>query len=130
MKTLKVHWPWIAWITFLFIIMGVPGNYFPQVITLAEIISPDKIVHFVLFGTLLFLLLRSFLIQYSGAYRSYIISAVLFFGIFVGALTEVMQHYVFVGRNGNIYDFIADMIGCLIGMSVYLIMRRKKSLKT
>ncbi|MBI9033265.1 MAG: VanZ family protein [Bacteroidales bacterium] len=130
MKTFKVHLPWVAWIIMVFIIMGIPGNYFPQIITLVDILSPDKIVHFFLFGVFVFLLLRSFMKQYTLVNRSYIVSGALFFGIFVGALTELLQHYVFVGRNGNIYDFLADAIGCLIGMSAYMISRRKKIVKS
>lgn len=41
-------------------------------------------------------------------------------------LTEVLQAYVFIGRNGSIYDFIADFAGVLVGLVVFNLYKRKK----
>jgi VanZ family protein len=43
-----------------------------------------------------------------------------------GLLTEVLQAYVFTGRNGNAYDFFADGIGAFIGWLAFKIVYGKK----
>jgi VanZ family protein len=59
--------------------------------------------------------------------RSYHIIAGLFVGMIFGFFTEVLQRYVFIGRNGNIFDFMADVLGTLLGLAVFLIFFRKNS---
>ena len=40
------------------------------------------------------------------------------FGILFGGLMEICQHYIFVNRSGNWYDFLANTIGAIIGVAV------------
>ena len=54
----------------------------------------------------------------SGAYA-------LLISFTMGGITELLQVYVFIDRQGSIYDFIADCIGSLLG---YLICIRWKTL--
>ena len=46
-----------------------------------------------------------------------------------GALTELLQKYVFIGRYGSIYDFFADLIGCVLGIFIFNLAFRKKNYK-
>ena len=41
------------------------------------------------------------------------------FGILFGGLMEICQHYIFINRSGNWYDFIANTIGAVLGVAVY-----------
>ena len=41
------------------------------------------------------------------------------FGILFGGLMEICQHYIFINRSGNWYDFIANAIGALLGVILY-----------
>lgn len=50
----------------------------------------------------------------------------LLFGIVFGLFTEIIQMIEILRRNGNIYDFIADIIGCMLGISLYLWVFKKK----
>ncbi len=43
-----------------------------------------------------------------------------------GGLTEFMQKYVFTNRYGSIFDFIADTIGCILGIIFFLFIVQKK----
>ncbi len=44
-----------------------------------------------------------------------------------GGLTELMQEFIVPSRIGDKFDFIADMIGTLIGILVfYLFFKNKK----
>jgi len=36
-----------------------------------------------------------------------------------------LQYYVFVGRNGNIYDFYANALGALLGGVAYFLQHSK-----
>ena len=49
--------------------------------------------------------------------------------ILYGALTEIMQAYIFRGRYGSLYDFLADVIGCILGVFFFKIIFRKKMIK-
>ena len=124
---LKKLWPAIAWAIVILILIGVPSNYIPIKITFLDWASPDKIVHFVLFGGQSFLILYAYRGQYfAGKNRYKIATIAIGIGIGYGLLTEIMQYYVFVGRNGNYLDFIADLIGAFIGFLAFYLLYRKK----
>ena len=46
-----------------------------------------------------------------------------------GALTEILQNYIFRGRYGSVYDFFADLIGCVLGILIFKLAFRKKNCK-
>lgn len=46
-----------------------------------------------------------------------------------GGLTEILQKYLFRGRYGSIYDFYADIIGCVLGIFIFNLAFRKKIIK-
>jgi VanZ family protein len=50
----------------------------------------------------------------------------LIFGIIFGLFTEMIQLYEQLHRNSNIYDFIADVSGCILGIPLYLLVYTKK----
>jgi VanZ family protein len=62
--------------------------------------------------------------------RKYPVIFSLLLGMVFAIFTEMMQKFVIPGRNGNMYDFYADAIGCLMGMISWYIIRRngKKNL--
>ncbi len=53
----------------------------------------------------------------------------LLISVFYGALTEILQVHLFRGRYGSAYDFIADVIGCVLGIFIFKIIFRKKMIK-
>ena len=63
------------------------------------------------------------------SYRLRLIAISFLVSISYGALTEILQAHLFRGRYGSIYDFLADVIGCLLGISVFLLIFRKKMIK-
>ncbi len=122
-------WPGIAWGIIIFILSAVPGNYFPKILSFSDWLSPDKIVHIVLYFVFFYLIAKGIIKQYQ-----IIRSKALFFGmvliVLFGGLIEVMQHCFFIGRNGNIYDFLANLLGCLLSYVLILYVERKKLLKS
>lgn len=122
---LKYHWPWLAWLLGIFVATGIPGDYVPHLITFKEWMSPDKILHIFLFAGLVFLSLRSFMMQYKIMHQRLIYVGVLLVSISIGGITELMQNYLLTGRNGNVYDFGADALGCLTGLFIFNLVKQK-----
>jgi VanZ family protein len=117
----------ILWSVFIWALSLFPGQHFPGIPDFFHLFKPDKIIHLILFAIFVFLLLHSILKQYGYCFlRFYGIIIALTTGIGFGALTEYLQYTININRSGNIYDFIANTLGCLIGLALFLILRRKK----
>ena len=111
------------------VLMGLPGKYFPTVVSFWDWLSPDKIVHFILFSSLSFLSAwgyRNYLKKYSHPYKNKLLLTIILLTIAYGGLTEILQKYIFINRYGSIYDFIADAIGCVLGVIVFFYYFKKK----
>jgi VanZ family protein len=120
----------ILWSVVIWTLSLLPGRHLPGIPDFFQLLKPDKIIHLILFATFVFLLLQSILKQYGYAFfRFYGIIIALITGIGFGALTEYLQYSININRSGNIYDFIANTLGCLIGLALFLILRRKKMRK-
>ena len=116
------QWPALACALLILIITGIPGNQIPEIPTFLDWLSPDKIVHVAIFGILSYLILFGNRQQYLNCKNRfyYIIVAVLL-SVVYGLITELLQFYVFIGRNANVYDFYADALGAIVGgMAYYL----------
>ncbi|MEJ2595384.1 MAG: VanZ family protein [bacterium] len=120
-------WPAVLWAVFILIITGTPGELIPTVTTFWDWLKPDKLVHLFTFGVLSFLILFGVMEQYleSRHRYKYVLSAV---GISLayGLLTEVLQTYVFIGRYGSVYDFLADALGAVLGWLAFRMVYEKK----
>ena len=60
------------------------------------------------------------------SYRKKALLLACIISIFYGGLTEIIQEILVPSRTGSWYDFIADAIGTLLGISVFRIFYRKK----
>jgi len=124
---IKKLWPAIIWALVVLILTGFPGSYIPRVSGFWEWLSPDKIVHVLIFATLGFLIFYGLREQYLKSKRRYLyILAVLFITFMYGMITEVLQRHVFIGRDGNVFDFLADVAGGLIGFLAFILYNNKK----
>ena len=95
------------------IIMAIPGNYIPSNTSLWDLFQEDKLVHIALFSAFAFSWIKHLNKKSKEFYKTVLI--VLIFGTVYAILTEVLQRFVFIGRNANISDVIADIIGLLLG---------------
>ena len=114
---------------FIMVIMGLPGNYFPKVVSFWDWLGPDKVIHLIVFGILSYSMLwgyRKKILSHDVRYikKSFLLTLLL--SVSYGAITELMQKYVFINRFGSIYDFIADAIGCVLGVIVFILYFKKK----
>jgi VanZ family protein len=119
-----------VWSVFIMVLSLFPGKYLPVLPDIYHLLKPDKIVHLVLFGVFSFLLMQSILKQYGkGFLRFYGTIIALAIVVSFGLLTELLQHLLNINRSGNIYDVIANTIGCILGITVFWVYRRKKMTK-
>lgn len=108
-------------------LMGMPGKFFPAVETFWEWLSPDKIIHVFIFSVQTYLVLFAVSLQYLSGRNRFINMLVILAIIFAfAALTEILQKYVFIGRDGNLFDFIANVAGIVVGLLAYNLLVKKK----
>jgi len=119
----KYYIPFVVWALLILLIIAVPGAYIPKPHGIWEIISPDKIIHLAMFTPLSYLSSWG-VYKESGHWNLSIIFAVVF-GISYAIGTELLQYFVISGRNGNIYDAIADIVGVFIGIIVFKSLQNK-----
>lgn len=125
-------YPGLICAAFIMLLMGLPGKFFPTVVNFWEWIGPDKIVHLLLFGLLSFLSLWGYRKQLLSANTTHLTLSILLvisLTMSYGALTELMQKYVFINRYGSFFDFLADSIGCVLGVSAFYFYLKKKNKK-
>jgi hypothetical protein len=110
----------VLWTIVILIIVGIPGSYIPKTNSFLNLLSPDKIVHLLMFGPFAFFLKHLFqVISTKSILYIHSSKAVILFGIVFGISTELLQYYIFIGRNGNVYDAIADSVGIILGVLLY-----------
>lgn len=125
--SLKKLWPTYTWAIAILLLVGLPGSYFPSVQTFWDWLSPDKIVHIVVFGIQAILPMYAYDVILLQKKRRYIVTTTIIILTTVYALlTEVLQLYVFIGRHGSLYDFVADFVGVIVGIVAYYLLNLKK----
>lgn len=118
-ETLK-SWAWpaaVLWTLLIFIGCLWPGKELPDV----PVPLIDKWVHFVLFGGFAFLWLYAF----RSRSRKALLAAALS-GIALGWLIEMLQYLLpALGRSYDAADILADAIGCILGVLLFMALSRK-----
>ena len=111
----------------ILILTGIPGSVFPRV---KPVLGVDKVVHVIMYATFAFLCIWGYRSQYIAKDKTQRIKALVLtviIGIAYGGLTEIIQEHLVPTRTGDWFDFLADSIGTLLGISVFgLIFRKKK----
>jgi len=119
--------PGLIWTLLIAVLTLVPGNYIPRITSFLDWLSPDKILHLVLFGTYSYLLAKGFQKQaLSQLLRQNPVIFSIIIGIVFAIFIEVMQKFVIPGRNGNVYDFLADVLGTFAGVAAWYITGRNE----
>jgi VanZ family protein len=85
----------------------------------------DKLIHFLEYAVFGFLLWRSAIRWKIDTGLARLILLTLILGMAYAGSDEIHQYYV-PGRDGNIYDWIADVIGLAVGLvTAYIFAGRK-----
>ena len=110
----------ISWLLLMCILFVLPGSALPEENWFADI-QLDKWVHIGLFSVLIFLWCSSFQLGLPGT--SWII---IIIAIFYGILVEFVQKTWIPNRSFDLYDVLADGIGSIVGLVLWLRVNRKK----
>ena len=111
----------------ILLLTGLPGSVFPKV---KPAIGLDKVVHLLMYLGFAFITLWGYRKPYQengDTYRKKSLWIVLAISIAFGALTEVMQETLIPTRTGSIYDWIADAIGSIFGVTIYYFFHRSRN---
>jgi hypothetical protein len=109
----------IIWGLVIILLMAIPGNAFPKIPKFIDLLQPDKIIHQVIFAVYVFLQIKGF--RQQDVYpdiRKHAVFLVLTIGLLLSAGTELMQEWVIPNRLGSVWDFTANVVGCLTGWLV------------
>jgi VanZ family protein len=106
----------ILWGLFILILVCIPGKFLPDVPQFIDLFKPDKLIHLFMFGLFVFLWIRGLSRQTAWTYaKLYPVFTALLLAIVFSGITELLQRFVIPGRISSIYDFTANVIGCLAG---------------
>jgi VanZ family protein len=115
---LKYTWPVFVWAFLILALCAMPGKDIPHV-TWLEAISFDKWVHAGVFFVLVILGLRGLLHLRPARSRQNANLLTLLPALCYGGLLEVLQGAVFVDRSADVFDFIANSFGCVMGVVLF-----------
>ena len=106
--------PALLWALFILVLCGIPGTQIPK-LTFLEWLKPDKIVHLVIFGVQSVLVMKAF----AGTSIRHPVIWTLLLSAGYGILIEVLQETIFIKRNGDVRDALANIIGALLGVFIF-----------
>jgi VanZ family protein len=112
----------MLWALIILILCGIPGRDIPH-ISFLELLSFDKFVHAGIFFVFVLLTLRGLVLQGKNSKHAKLVAGMIC--ISYGGLLEVMQGTFFSERSADVYDFIANSFGCIIGIVLYKNLERK-----
>lgn len=111
--------PALLWGLLVLVLSGYPGNKIPQ----APFFGFDKVVHIIMYWIFASTLLFGY--EFSKQNQKTKLKNIISLGgfaIFFGGFMEILQHYIFINRSGNLYDFIANTLGVTIGVLIFPLM--------
>lgn len=111
-----------AWLAFILIISIIPGRHFPK----AQLAELDKFAHIFLYLVLLYLMLLAHIGEYNPKFPKLKIILLIMIGSVYGVMIEIMQGMIFATRTFEITDMIANSIGCLLGLLLFLSLNKLK----
>ena len=95
--------------------MCTPGKDFPELGSWTELIKLDKLIHIAVFAMMVYLFSRPISIREISIVEKRQILLKIAVACSVWGLTiEFIQHFFIPGRSMDLYDFVADTLGCYI----------------
>ncbi len=117
MGKIKYFIPAVLWAMLILGVSTMPGSSLPD-FEWGDLLQPDKLGHLVVYGiftgTLLWGNAKWF---HPEKMPRYTIIIVLLVAVLYGILMEWLQWQFFPGRNFDVLDIIANIIGCFIGLT-------------
>lgn len=106
----------VFWIAVIFLAVIIPGKDLPR----EDLMNSDKAFHVVMFAILSFQVAVGLKRQTRfRKLRHYAEKFSAVFGIVYGAITEVIQGLFVQGRQADLFDFVANVVGVMIGLFIF-----------
>lgn len=110
--------PGIVWLLLILLLSLTPGEEMPQ--HMISLVAFDKLMHWFFYGILTHL----WLVGFKKQYRSLILKKralwiVVPGVIIVGVLIEFTQGWIIPGRVFEMWDIVANIIGCAMGVLLF-----------
>jgi len=121
----KNYTPAIIWTGVIFILISIPGNYLVPFQRFVFFNHFDKVVHIGIFGVLIVACMYGSFKEYNVGIFSVQTAVALFIAVFIGAISEIMQAYILIDRDGSKWDFVADCTGCAAGVIFFWWLNKK-----
>lgn len=119
--------PGILWLILLIALSLAPGDEMPQHVV--SLFAFDKLMHWFFYGMLTHLWLVGLKKQYVYSWLKRKALLVVVLGVIVlGVIIELIQGSVISGRYFEIWDILANIIGCLMGILLFRFIYGKESL--
>jgi VanZ family protein len=120
MNFIKVMAPGVIWAILILILSSISAGSL-RLPSFWDLFSLDKASHAAFYAILVFLLCGGFQKQTEIKFALlHAAGTAIVFGIIYGGLIELYQAYVLTDRKGDWFDFIANVIGCYVGMVIFL----------
>lgn len=117
MTFIKSYYKSLLWAMVIIVLLLIPGNKLPHN-KLINIPHLDKIVHFILFMVLAYIMIFDTWVLKKKLETRHI-TLILVISIVFAGLTEIYQYYLIVFRTGSIFDFMADVLGILLASIIF-----------
>jgi VanZ family protein len=126
MKNIKISYaPALAWGIFVFVLSVMPGKDFPSIPDWGSLLSFDKIIHMIFYGLLTLLILRGKLKTTNKAVPLLFAVGTAVFSSAYGWFLEWFQGAYCSDRMSDIMDGIANTVGAVLGMFIFLYFQQK-----
>lgn len=106
----------LVWSLVILVLCAIPGRDLPNISWLA-LLAFDKWVHAGIFFVLVVLFLRANVLELKS--RAAVARLGLASAIAYGGVLEVMQEALFEERTADVYDFIANTFGAVVGFALF-----------
>ncbi|MBL7927134.1 MAG: VanZ family protein [Bacteroidia bacterium] len=108
-------YPALIWALLIGGLCAIPGQDLPTADWLS-LLKADKWIHVALFAILVFLTLKGINQPDNELFfQKYAVVGTLTLCIAYGGTLELMQETFFENRTADVYDFIANSVGCFLG---------------
>ncbi len=124
MRLIKQFFLSFGWGIIILILIIIPGDFIPHVHTFSEWLQWDKITHLILFGTFSFTILIGFSKYHPSVIRKKHYLFAFIISVLYGGLTECLQYVLDMGRDGNVYDFYANIVGAFLGCLLFFLYKK------
>ncbi len=106
--------PAVCWFIITLVLLTLPGSAFPKQSWLDNM-QLDKMVHIGLFSVLVFLFFLPFVkTNITGKKKKQILIWIAIAGLIYGIVMEFVQKYWVPNRSFDVYDILADGVGCFL----------------